>query len=376
MSLRVGGGVGVVALLVVAAAGCGGDAPTSAAPAPAAPTAPIVTAPGPTGSSVPAPPPRAPSEQAPEAAPPVALPVLGGDVMWLREDGVLRPTLLLRRPDRPRPAGPVIARAAIHHGVMDVRLLEVTSSPYATAEIFDLDETCTARVVRARELHTIARPHGDDDPASQNQVTYLGLELDGCERGMGGVVGTSVAVRALHEIPDARTEPAPPELVAVVQQHDDGLGDGEPRDASTYRLIALPERDLRIVIGSGAWVLGQGTHGIGPDSMNGMVIGVVEAGWRTFFFVATPSEGWLEPLEQIVPEIRPSTCVVADASGTPLNVRRLPRSSAEVVATLANDTTIDALVGPSAWARVATTPAGWAHTSGLRCTALPPEPWP
>lgn len=293
-------------------------------------------------------------------------------------DDCERRTLLLRLPDRPRPAGPVISQAQVHHGYLEVRLLRVASSPYATAEIIGYEGTCTARIVRAREVHTVRRSYDEDedaDPASRMEATYLGLELDGCERGSAGVVGTPVTVRSLLNVPVDRTEPAPRELVAIVQSHDDELGYGEPRPASDFRMLALAERDIRLVLGTGTWVLAQGTRGVTGGS-NGMVDLVIEAGWRTFFFVTTPSDGWVAPLEQIVPEVHRSSCVVADASGTPLSVRRLPRSSAEVVATLANDTTIEALVGPSPWARVATSPAGWAHTSGLRCTTLPVEPWP
>jgi SH3-like domain-containing protein len=64
------------------------------------------------------------------------------------------------------------------------------------------------------------------------------------------------------------------------------------------------------------------------------------------------------------------SCVVSDSSGTPLNLRRTPQSRGEIVATLANGSTITGVRGSSSWIHVERAAGGWAHNSGLQCTEL------
>lgn len=305
-------------------------------------------------------------------------PVRAGDLHILEGPGesAERFTLFLRIADQPLPEGPVIARAEAHAGELRARLLAEVPSPYETALVIGSDgSVCSSPITRARELHTIRVAFGyEDDPESQGVATYLGLELARCD-GSAGVVGAPIVVHPLERVRGTAPR-APGELVRAVQPSDDDLGYADPLAPDAYRLFELPERDLRVVLGTGAWAFAQGARRVSTGNANGLISHVVEAGWRTFFLIETPSEGWIQAMERTIPEVQRARCVVADASGTPLNVRRLPRGSANVVTTLTNATTVAALVGPSPWARVATSPPGWAHTSGMRCAPLPPEPWP
>lgn len=348
-----------VLLLLTACSDPPAPTPAVAPEAPAVAPAPALEAPAAT----------VPAAVTPEAGPPSPLPVLGGDVVWI--DGASdddRRTLLVRIADEPRPSGPDLGTVEAHQGVIHIRLIAAMPGRYATATITGSDEECVADIVATRRLH--GWRENWDDASNHLETTYLAFDFEGCSEGFAGVVGAEATARSLR---GEFGEAAPAELAVLAQPLDDAYED--PPSLETYRMLALPERDLRIVRGNGAFVLGQGVRGFG-GSLNGMLDVVIEAGYRTFFIVETPSESWLEPLESVVPEIHRVRCVVADASGTPLNVRRLPRTSAEVITTLQNDTEIEALAGPSGWAHVATTPHGWAHASGLRCTEIPPEPWP
>ena len=349
-------------LLVLAVVGCG---EASAPPTP--PTvAPVVTVPE--APTPPIPPPSAPPI-APEVAPRVG--VVGGDVHELSperyDDGHF--TLLVTVGDAPRPAGRVVAYTELHHAHWEFREIEVlAASPYASAVTVSHRDSrltrCEAPIRRARRLH--ATLISDDDGAEGPQTTFLGLEFTGCPHADLAVAGVPLADVSAQSL--ARTqlaEHAPLELVDLVLGRDAIYG--EAVAAVDFRMLALPAYNLQIVVGENAWLIREGR----VLSFSGNPTYIVQAGPRAFFWLDSPSDSWSAPLDFAHPAYDPGSCEVIDTSGTPTNVRAAPSGRSAVVTTVTRGTTVAADDQTGSWYRLLTTPPGWAHASGLRCTELP-----
>lgn len=349
----------LLALLVV---GCG-EASTPPTPPALAPVISTPEAPTP-----PIAPPSAPPI-APEAPPPVA--VVGGDVHELSperyNDGHF--TLLVQVADAPRPEGRVVAYTELHHAYWAFRELEVlASSPYASAVTVSHRDNqltrCEAPIRRARRLH--AALISDDDGAEGPQTTFLALELTGCPQADLAVAGVPLADVSAQALSRTQlTEHAPLELVDLVLGRDTIYGEGVA--AADFRMLALPAYNLQIVVGENAWLLREGRVLSLPENPTY----IVQAGPRAFFWLESPSDSWSASLDLAQPAYDPGSCEVIDASGTPMNVRAAPSSRSAVVTTVTRGTTVAADDQTGSWYRLLTTPPGWAHASGLRCTELP-----
>lgn len=282
-----------------------------------------------------------------------------------------------------RPEGPVVAYAETHHSHWEFRELEVLAAPpYPTAVIVSYTgrsiglSECPIRT--ARRLH--AQSTNDDEteedgsPMEGLATTFLALELGECESGLLAVVGVPLADVSAHRLArEALSERAPLELVDLVRDGDMVYGDTRVA-AADFRALSLPQYNITIVSGENAWVIRDGR--VLNDPSGGFPSFVVAAGPRAFFEVDVPSESWSTALDCFHPTYDAGSCEVIDASGTPANVRAAPSGRAAVVTTVAQGTTIAADDHIGSWYRLLTTPAGWAHESGLRCTQLPRHPAP
>lgn len=282
-----------------------------------------------------------------------------------------------------RPEGPVVAYAETHHSHWEFRELEVLPAPpHPTAVVVEYTGRSIGLsecpIARARRLHaqSISEDEGEEGEAPMEgmESTFLALELGECAAGLMAVVGvplTSVSAHPLRR--EALTERAPVELVDLVRDQDMAF-DGTRVAAADFRMLSLPQYDIEIVTGAFAWLIRDGRVLNEPNGAFPSFI--VEAGSSAFFEVDVPSEGWSTSLDCFHPTYDAGSCEVIDATGTPTNVRAAPSGRAAVVTTVTQGTTIAADDHVGSWYRLLTTPPGWAHESGLRCTELPRHPAP
>ncbi|MFK8003742.1 MAG: SH3 domain-containing protein [Polyangiales bacterium] len=219
-------------------------------------------------------------------------------------------------------------------------------------------EVCEGRVVRARELHALEALHGQSGQTPRSW-TFLGLEFSGCDGGNLGVAGTAVRAHDLRR-QNMRT-PATAELISLVRPYDDDLWEA-PIPSDEFRMLRFPHRGITVVAGSSAWVVRGGE--VLDERFHGFPVVLVEAGSETFFEMSAPSESWAASLDDFLPPS--ASCVVADTSGTPLNVRDSP-GSRTVIDTLENDTPVRVVESRGAWRRLEDRGQAWVHQSGLRC---------
>jgi hypothetical protein len=285
-------------------------------------------------------------------------PIAGGFVRGLlgREDP---PLLWITIADRPRPSTPPIGRLWDHAGSWIVRVIDELPSPYPVA--YDVETGCELPVVGARRAHLTH----DRDPRSTWTLLALSLQpRRGCDPGHA-VVGA--VPQPFFRIRDARFGPASAELTSWLAPIDgEASGGGGP---SALEAVELPELGLTVARGTYPWVVPLRGRDVGRQSEHRSVLGVVDAGGRTFFLLDSPSDRWIAPIEETLRDVEHARCDVVDS--TPLRVRRLPRANGEVLGELAVGASIEAQLGPSDWARVIGTTVGWAHRSGLRCVELP-----
>lgn len=350
--------------LLVAVVGCS-EAPapaaasTSAAPSTSEPTSALrATAPSPTPSPV----------------EPLSRPgILVGEVVELApdssgEDGIR--TLLIELPSEPRPPGPIVAYAPIHHGTLAMREIATESTPDAPIVVVDTADLgrCDTHARRARRLHAVTTTEEGEDGL---ETTYLALELEACPSGMLAAVGArSDNVVGMHLTTTEVTDPAPLELVDLVRESDSAYAD--PPAASDYRVLDLAAMGVTIVIGNQAHVIrdGRELH----ERWGGSPENVVVVGGTLLFEMASPSEGWTSRLECFHPTYLAAECEIIDSSGTPTNVRAAPSGRSEVRMTLERGARPSADDHVGSWFHVTTTPAGWVHASAIRCPELPRAP--
>jgi hypothetical protein len=202
-----------------------------------------------------------------------------------------------------------------------------------------------------------------DGPRPQSTpATYLALEIDpfaGC-MGIAGIVGAEEV--SLHEPSPSAAVPAA--LVARIQAYNEGY----PPDPTSLRRRVVPEADMSFVSNDrlDSWLVTQNA----VEAANYSFLFALIANGRTWVEIYThgSDERLLLPVEQLVSGLARVSCVVRDATGSPLNMRRLPRSNSEVVGTLANGLTVSGTRGESTWIHVSSPPGGWVHTSGVSCT--------
>lgn len=310
------------------------------------------------------------SGEVPTSDVPARARILFGDVYMIEglgenaDDVELPYTLLAKLPPQPQPASTVVGRIQVHHGQWNVRVIRELPSPFEHVSIIEGGEggeVCEARVVRARELHAQEAAHSGGDEPPQDW-TFLGLEFSGCDGGSLGVAGTAVTTHDLRR--EHMQTPATAELIALVRPHDDGVWE-DPIPSADFRMLRLPRRGITVVAGSTAWLVRRGE--VLEERFHGFPIVLVEAGPETFFEMSAPSENWAASLDDFLPPS--ASCLVADTSGTPLNVRDSPGSRA-VIDTLENDTRVRIVESRGAWRRLEGRGQAWVHESGLRCQSL------
>jgi len=287
--------------------------------------------------------------------------------------------VLVEVEDAPRPAGPVIAYAETHHSHWEFRELGAVSPTHSSAVLVDSHGTgnglCEASVSRVRHLHaTSVYEEGEDTETPEVETTFLAFEIAGCLVGELAVLGVPLAEMSVRSL-DRRSlsERAPVELVDLVREQDYEAY-GERVAAADFRMLELPRHGITVVSGALAWVIRDGR--VLHERFGGAPRAIVEAGPRVFFSVDSPSEGWSSALDCFSPTHDAGSCEVVDESGTPANVRAAPSGRAAVVTTVTRGTTVAADDHIGSWYRLLTTPRGWAHESGLRCTELPLHPPP
>ncbi len=352
--------------------------PTVAERAPATPSSPTSSGNPPATAAAPPSTPQA----APEAsASPVARSVAFGDVYELSSSRYAagQATVLVETEATPRPAGPVIAYAETHHSHWEFREVGALDMTYTTAVLVSSRGTtislCEATVTRARHLHATSVYEDDDGgetPAPE--TTFLAFEVEGCREGMLAVLGVprgEISSRTLDR--RSLSEPAPLELVDLVREQDYEAF-GERVAAADFRMLSLPRHDITIVSGAIAWVVRDGR--VLQERFGGFPTTLIEAGPLVAFTVDSVSESWSSALRCFAPTYDAGSCEVIDESGTPANVRAAPSGRAAVVTTVTRGTTVAADDHVGSWYRLLTTPSGWAHESGLRCTELPRHPAP
>ena len=284
------------------------------------------------------------------------------------DDGVR--TVLVEVAPVPRPSGPIVAFAPIHHGWLAMREIATEPTPDVPIVVVDAQRLsrCETRARRARRLHSVTTA---EDGEEGLEATYLALELEGCPRGLSAAVGARpddvVATRLTRS---EFREPAPIELVDLVRETDAEYAD--PPAAADYRVLALPAVGITIVVGNQAHVIrdGRELH----DRWGGSPETVVAVGGRAFFELSSPSDGWSSRLECFHPSYLEAPCEIVDPSGTPTNVRAGPSGRSPVLTTLEPGARPSADDHVGSWFHVTTTPAGWVHESAIRCPALPAAP--
>ena len=353
--------------VLLACVACGEpDAPARPAPAletPAPPAAPSSAPPTPTE----------PASSAPTE--PAAPTILYGDVVELsreRWNGGPR-TILVEAPSQPAPSGPVVAYAETHHSYWAFRWIEDVSVPSPTAVVvstYPAVTVCDVPLVRARRLHaTSMYEESDGTEVASGERTFLALELGrGCPGGDLAVVGVPLAAVAARDLDRGSvTEPSTLELADLIREEDDAYGGRVP--AADVRVLPLPAHDVTLVRGALTFLVRDGL--LLRERFGGNPSVMVDAGSRLFFWVESPSDSWSAPLECFHPTYDAGSCEVIDESGTPTNVRGGPSGRSAVVATLSRGATVAADDHVGSWFRVRTTPPGWVHESGVRCTELP-----
>ena len=346
------------------------DPPPASTPLPSpAPAAPAPETPAPAPAAPPAP---VPAPVAPPASPPVLgeLHVLSPD-RWGDEEGPS--AVLVEVPTAPRPEGPVVGYAQIHHAAWAFRELGVEplpSAPIVVVDSYPASAVCETGVIRVRRLHAVVL--SDDAPDEElGEATFLAYDLAGCPTGHLALVGARAAEVTAWQLDRAHlTEPAPIELVDLVREADGVYGTELP--AAEFRMLALPQLDITVVAGELAHVVRDGR--VWRERSGGDLGLLVEAAGHGFFEVSSPSEGWVSRLDCFAPTYGVGACEVTDPSGTPTNVRGGPSGRSAVLTTLSLGATVPADDRVGSWFHVRSTPPGWVHESAVRCTDLPPPP--
>ena len=327
-------------------------------------------APEPTPAPAPAPSTEASAAGTPPpAAPPPVAPFVYGNVFWVdaddTDDAEGGPHILVvERARAPRPPSEPIGFAMVHVGSWELRPIADETTPYTTASVITNDGVCEARVVRARHLYaSMADP---DDESLTLETSYLGLDLEGCERGSFAVAGVPITA---HRLDWRQAPPARPELTAAIASHDAELADFVSMPPGVLRAFELPERELAVVFARDNWGVHRGELVL--ERFGGAPEVVIEAGAHTLFVMQSPSEGWMASLEDFAPPRPDGTprrlCTVEDPAGTPLNVRSTPSSGGEVLRTVTNGTRVEVIDDRGGWRRIEGAPAGWVFGDALRC---------
>jgi hypothetical protein len=188
-------------------------------------------------------------------------------------------------------------------------------------------------------------------PGGVRETSFEALELEGCEGGMG-VAGRAVVTQLL------RAEGAPAASMAhatLIEPMDDLQTDHEtPEWDGVVRALEFPDQNLAVVFGQNTWIV-RGDTVVLPRGC-GFINAIVFAGDQVLFWCNTESNDWITSLERAAPPRRDGSaryhCLVADPSGTPLNVHAERGARTAVVGTLPNGSRVDVRNFLDAWARI------------------------